>query len=390
MSLPLLPPGSNAERSRAYNRGLVLGHVRRAGASGRAEIARASGLSTQAVSNIIGELVAEGWLYEAGRRTGGRGLPAVTYAIDGAAGTAFGIELRPNAVLCALIDLDGRALYTDRVAVSRADPGHVVQLVSQLLERALSNSRTKVARVLGAGVVMPGPFGKTGLSGFLTELPGWEGLDAQALFAEVLDMAVTVENDANAAAMAERVSGVAAGLSSYAFLYFGTGIGLGLVSGGTIFRGAFGNAGEIGHVPAPFEGGLKPLEEIASRMALTTALRRAGEAAETVTDLDRLFEQRHPAMMAWIEGARPALSHAVHIVENLYDPEAVIMGGALPARLLQHLTDTIPLPSLSVSNRADRNCPRLLAGTAGRMTATHGAAALVINQTLTPSLGLAT
>ena len=62
MSLISLPTaGSNALRSRAYNRSLVLRHVRATGASGRAQIARESGLSTQAVSNIIADLVAEGW-----------------------------------------------------------------------------------------------------------------------------------------------------------------------------------------------------------------------------------------------------------------------------------------------------------------------------------------
>ncbi|MBL4627404.1 MAG: ROK family transcriptional regulator [Roseicyclus sp.] len=390
MSLLHSPPGSNAERSRAYNRGLVLGHVRRAGASGRAEIARASGLSTQAVSNIIGELVAEGWLYQAGRRKGGRGQPAATYAIDGKAGVAFGIELRPDAVLCAVIDLDGQTLHTARTAVSRAAPEHVKPLVQTLFDTALAETGTPRARVLGAGVVMPGPFGRTGVSGLSTELPGWDGIDAEALFAEALCLPVTVENDANAAAMFERVSGVATGLSSYAYLYFGTGIGLGLVSDGVLLRGAFGNAGEIGHIPAPYQGTLRPLEEIASRMALTARLRGSGEAAETVADLERLFGERHPAMMAWIEGACPALSHAIHILENIYDPEAVIIGGALPASLLEHLTRTIELPAASISNREDRTRPRLLAGTAGRMTATLGAAALVINQTLTPSLALST
>ena len=390
MSLFLSPPGSNAERSRAYNRGLVLGHVRRAGASGRAEIARASGLSTQAVSNIIAELVAEGWLYQSGRRTGGRGQPAVTYAIDGRAGVAFGIELRPDAVLCAVIDLQGQTLYTARTAVSRATPGHVTPLVQGLFAQALAESQTDRARVLGAGVVMPGPFGQTGLSGLSTELPGWEGVDAGLLFGAALDLPVIVENDANAAAMFEHIAGVAAGLTTYAYLYFGTGIGLGLVHGGTLLRGAFGNAGEIGHIPAPDHGTLRPLEQIASRMALSAILRGSGEAAETVDDLARLFADRHPAMMAWIDGAAPALAHTIHILENIYDPEAVILGGALPASLLEHLTRCIELPKASVSNRQDRTRPRLLAGTAGRMTATLGAAALVINQTLTPSLALGT
>lgn len=390
MSLFLSPPGSNAERSRAYNRGLVLGHVRRAGASGRAEIARASGLSTQAVSNIIGELVAEGWLYQAGRRMGGRGQPAVTYAIDGRAGVAFGLELRPDAVLCALIDLEGRTIHTARRAVARATPQHVGPLVQALLAEALETCGIARARVLGAGVVMPGPFGRTGVSGLSTELPGWDGIDAAAQFGAALELPVTVENDANAAAMFEHIAGVAAGLSTYAYLYFGTGIGLGLIHGGTLYRGAYGNAGEIGHIPAPLGGVLRPLEQIASRMALRERLRGSGATAETVADLDRLYAARHPAMMDWIAGAAPALAHTIHILENIYDPEAVIMGGALPAPLLQHLAGCIALPEASISHRADRTRPRLLAGAAGRMTATLGAAALVINQTLTPSLALGT
>jgi len=390
MSLFLSPPGSNAERSRAYNRGLVLGHVRRAGASGRAEIARASGLSTQAVSNIIGELVDEGWLYQAGRRVGGRGQPAVTYAIDGKAGVAFGLELRPDAVLCAVIDLEGRTIHTARAAVTCATPPQVSPLVQRLLAEALAACGTDRGRVLGAGVVMPGPFGRTGVSGLSTELPGWAGIDAEAHFGAALDLPVTVENDANAAAMFERISGVAAGLSTYAYLYFGSGIGLGLVHGGALFRGAHGNAGEIGHVLAPVGGQLRPLEQIASRMALAERLRGSGEAAETVADLERLFAARHPATLGWIDGAAPALAHIIQILENLYDPEAVIIGGALPAPVLEHLARRIELPTASIANRADRTRPRLLAGAAGRMTATLGAAALVINQTLTPSLVLST
>jgi predicted transcriptional regulator len=67
--------GANSERSRSHNRQVVLGRVRAAGEIGRAEIARASGLSTQAVSNIIADLLEDGFIVERGRRVGGAACP---------------------------------------------------------------------------------------------------------------------------------------------------------------------------------------------------------------------------------------------------------------------------------------------------------------------------
>ena len=70
------------QRSRSLNQQAVLGHIQRSGARGRAEIARALGLSTQAVSNIIAGLTGDGLLVERGARSVGRGLPAVQYALN--------------------------------------------------------------------------------------------------------------------------------------------------------------------------------------------------------------------------------------------------------------------------------------------------------------------
>lgn len=379
--------GSNAERSRAYNRSLVLGHVRATGASGRAEIARASGLSTQAVSNIIGELVAESWLMEAGRRSEGRGLPAVQYAIDPGAGMAFGIEVRPGAVLAALIGLDGHTLFTKRVAIERADPSTLAALLPDLKAQALASCDAAFAgRLLGAGVVMPGPFGATGLGGAASDLPGWANLDPQTLFSDWLDQPVTIENDANASAMMERVLGVAQAINSYAYIYFGTGLGLGIVSGGAIQRGAMGNAGEIGHLPVPMPDGLLPLEQAVSRMAIRTRMTQAGEKADVIEEIEALHRANHPALMRWLDDAAPALAYALHIVENLLDPQTIILGGALPQALLDALLERVTLSDRSVANRPRREHPRLMRGACGRMTATRGAAALVINQALTPRM----
>lgn len=375
MATALTPPGSNAERSRAYNRGLVLGHIRREGEAGRAEIARASGLSTQAVSNIIADLLGEGWVRETGRRVGQRGQPAVTYAIRCDAGVALGVEVRPDAVLAAWIDLGGEVLRTERIALTRATPQEVLPVVAGL---------SHTGNVIGAGVVMPGPFGATGLSGLATELPGWDGIALEAAFEDALGLPVTVENDANAAAMAERVMGAGQEMSTFACIYFGAGLGLGLVSDGVLFRGAFGNAGELGHILVPTLAGSCPLEDVASRLALMRAL--AADGIVTRTGEDLAAQQNAPAYGRWLDGASAALSHAVQVLENLIDPEAILLTGAMPAPILEELVARIALPDRSISHRAGRAHPRLIAGRSGRMTATLGAAALVVDAALSPRL----
>jgi predicted NBD/HSP70 family sugar kinase len=378
--------GANSERSRSHNRQVVLGRVRAAGEIGRAEIARASGLSTQAVSNIIAELLDDGFILERGRRAAGRGLPAVQYALNPEGGFAVGIEIRPDAVFAALLNLCGERLASERRAIASPDRDSVTRTVRALHASVLGTAGAPADRVLGAGIVMPGPFGATGIHDSGSELPIWDDVAPDRWFSGALGLPVVVENDANAAAIAERVSGVAQGLETYAFIYFGSGLGLGVVQNGRLMTGAFGNAGEIGHIPVPSGGRIVSLESAVSRLSVQNALRAAGIEVASVDDLERLNAAGDPTLAAWLDAAVEPLSAAVGIVENLFDPQAVILGGAMPDGILDHLIAAARLPGRSVSNRADRALPRLLRGASGRMTATLGAAALVINQAFTPRI----
>lgn len=389
MSIFRLSEASPAARIRLMNRQVVLGHVHSAAPIGRAEIARRAGLTTQAVSKIIAELHGDGLLVEKGRRSEGRGLPAIQYAVNPKGGFALGIEVRPDVVLVALLDLTGRSVFELRHPIPEATPRTIFPAVRYLRDKALAKEGRVRDRLLGAGIVMPGPFGATGLAGNGANLPGWETVDTERRFAEALKIPVFVENDANAAAMAERISGRAVGMGSFAYLYFGTGLGLGLVSHGTLVQGAFGNAGEIGHLPVPTPDGPVALEQAASRLAVQRHLREAGIEAPDTDTLARLHADRNPALENWLDTAALALAHAVQIIENLFDPETTILGGAMPPALLDDLIGRIRLSDASVSNREDRTAPRLQRGASGRMTATLGAASLILNQTFTPQFATA-
>lgn len=378
--------GANPERTRNHNRQMVLGRIRDAGQIGRAEIARNSGLSIQAVSNIIADLLDDGFIIEQGRRVAGRGQPPVQYALNAQGGFALGIEIRPDALFAVLLDLCGTTITSDRAGLVATDRGTITRSVTSLCERVLGASAIPRERVLGAGVVMPGPFGRTGIRGNGSELLTWDDVAPDAWFSEALDLPVLVENDANAAAMAERITGVAQGLDSYAFLYFGTGLGLGTVQKRRLMTGAHGNAGEIGHILVPASGSTVPLESVVSRLSILRTLKAAGFDARSGEDLVRLYHEGNTALLGWLDHAVEPLSAAVTIIENLFDPQSVILGGAMPDPILDHLLGSVPLSERSVALRENRAYPRLLRGASGRMTATLGAAALVLNKAFTAQI----
>ncbi|WP_424972100.1 ROK family transcriptional regulator [Dinoroseobacter sp. S76] len=388
--MALIPPspGANAPRSRSHNRHVILGQIQAAGPMGRAALARSTGLSTQAVSNIIADLETDGLLEPCGARTVGRGLPAMQYQINPGGAYALGIEVRQTALVGALLDLGGGVQATQRMSLTDTSPETILPLVKSLKQRLLASCPRATHKLLGAGLVMPGPFGATGLSGASADLTGWTDMDVQGAFEATLDGPVFVQNDANAAAMAERLGGIAQGLQNFAYLYFGAGLGLGLVAHGQLITGAFGNAGEMGQIPVMTPEGPSTLEACASRNAVQSHLASAGLPGDEIEHLARHYADGTPALLSWIDGAAAALSQVLPLLENLFDPETILLGGAMPAEIVEAMVARITLPEISVANRPDRLHPRLQVGTCGRLTATRGAAALVLSNALSPQFSL--
>ncbi|MFT6305675.1 MAG: putative NBD/HSP70 family sugar kinase [Halioglobus sp.] len=376
-----------------HNRQLVLQCVREQTEAGRAQIARTTQLSTQAVSNIIAELLTEGLLFEAGRYNSGRGLPAIQYAIHASAAVALGIEVRSDAVFSAIVDLAGNPLATERISLSDTHPENVAKVVRELYKAALLSKGVSAGSMLGTGIVLPGPIGRAGLSETgQSTLLGWENTDPHTLFSTALDTPVVIEHDTIAAVFAEHVSGAAIGLDSFAYIYFGTGIGLGVMSKGEVLRGSYGNAGELGHMVVERNGNRCAcgnqgcLETYVSRFSLHKHLAAQGIDATYGDQLNELYADKNDVMLDWLEKAAAPLAQTIGIIENLLDPQSIILGGALPDSIVDHLIDSVQLPTGSVSNRTDRVTQRLVRGKFGRMTASLGGAGLIINELFVPRI----
>lgn len=386
--------GSNPERNRLHNRRVVLEAIRLHGALGRTEIARRTRLTAQAVANIVGDLVAEGFLIETGRLRAGRGLPPIQFAINPEGPLTAGVEIAADRLTVVLLDLKGGIRAQSTTAAGNTAPGAIVPRVAAEIAR-LRQSIGAGAKLLGVGVVMPGPFEIEGMSSVgPATLPGWRGIDAAAMLTEALGETVIVENDATAAAVGERLHGAGRTCQDFCFIYFGVGIGLGIIHEGRPMRGAFGNAGELGHVAVPprgrpgLAGGDATLERIASVYALRERLAAAGRPAHRIEDLADCHHAGDPVLAEWIANAADYLSPVVGLLENILDPETIILGGNLPDGVIDALIAALdPLP-VTVATRRERALPRVMRGQTGQLTAALGAAALPLFETVTPRLHL--
>lgn len=375
--------GKNPGRSRAHNRRVVLDLLRSHRQLGRKQIADMTQLTTQAVANIMEDLLNEGLLLDLGRLRSGRGQPPIQFALNPDGAITIGFEISVSHLVTTVLDLHGQ--IREQGAVALRDTGPAV-LIPQIIAEVAAIRRRFPATLLGVGVVMPGPFEIEGLSGVgPTTLPGWAGTDAVSVIATQIGVPVVIENDANAAAVGEALFGAGQGLSDFCMIYFGSGgIGLGIINGSQPMRGALGNAGEIGHiVVSPGGRGCACgqagcLERYASIQALRE---RLGGAA----DLAALMDAGDPVLLDWVDVAALHLAPVVTLLENILDPETVIFGGVLPGPVIDALIARLACGT-SVANRRDRTLPRVIRGRTGHWIAALGAAALPFFDSIIPRL----
>ncbi|KKX33185.1 ROK family protein [Rhizobium sp. LC145] len=383
--------GKNPERSREHNRRVVLDVVRRHGSLGRAHIAKLTQLTPQAVANIVDELVGERLLMEMGRLRSGRGQPPIQFAVNPEGGATIGVEIAADHMVAVALDLSGRLRDKRITPLKDTTPDHIL---STFAEELSALNRSVASKLLGVGVVMPGPFEIEGMTSVgPTTLAGWAGVDAAAALSKACGHAVVVENDATAAAVGERLFGAGLAISNFCMIYFGVGIGLGIIQDGSPYRGAFGNAGEIGHVtvapkgrPCPSCGQRGCLEGYASAYVLKEKLAGVGIENCEVADLERLHAAAHPVVEGWVEEAAAYLGPMVAMLENILDPQTVILGGALPDAVIDDIIRRMGNLPTSVASRRQRALPRVLRGQTGQLTAALGAASLPLFHVVTPKL----
>ncbi|GAA4639663.1 ROK family protein [Actinoallomurus vinaceus] len=261
----------------------------------------------------------------------------------------LGIDFGGTKVALATASVTGEPVQRTRLATRAADGAK--EVVRRVLDAAHDLVAGTPGRLVAAGVSTFGVV-RDGRVRLAPNVPGWEDLPLPALLEDGLGVpAVHVDNDVNAAAVAELRWGRLRGTDVGLYVNLGTGTGAAIVVGGKVVPGTHGAAGEIGYLlrdPAEpgYADGRAPLEEYTSGSGL--AARGSALLGERVT-AEELFARRgEPAVAALLDDAGAAVGMAVANLTVFLDPERVVVGGGmaevfLPA-LRAAITRAAPFP----------------------------------------------
>src|SRR5215472_13863453 len=215
----------------------------------RAQLGEHTGLSKVTASQLLSRLEERGLVAVAGEQAGGRGPNAAVYAVVPSSAYVAGLHVEIDEVSAGVADVTGRVIT--EIAVDPNAVANPVEVVRGAVARACGAAGISpdalTAFVIGTpGVLDP----RTGDLRLAVNLPAWHEGVHEALRAD-LGRPVTIENDVNLAAMAERAVGAATGTDDFVLVWIGVGLGLATVLGGRLHRGVGGAAGEIGYLPVP-------------------------------------------------------------------------------------------------------------------------------------------
>ncbi|WP_055569092.1 ROK family transcriptional regulator [Streptomyces atriruber] len=317
--------GGDPSLLRRINSAVVLHALRAADLATLTEITRVTGLSRPTVEGVVEGLIEAGLVVESPAEDGGarrQGRPARKFRFRAEAGHLLGLEIGPHRVAAVLADLDGKVLGSASKSVSAeasADDRleRLRTVVADLLRRA-GIARSSLRAV---GVGSPGILDADGTVRLSTALPEWTGLQLGERLRRSFKCPVLVENDANAAAVAEHWKGAAADTDDVVFVLAGLSPGAGSLIGGRLHRGYGGAAGEIG-----------ALHLLGREVTPETLLSTTGEPLhpldeQAVAEVFAHALEGDERAQAAVERFIQRLVHDVAALVLALDPELVVVGG---------------------------------------------------------------
>ncbi len=364
----------------------------------RAEIARRLDLARSTVSEIVRDLLETGLVAEAGEGTSRGGRPPILLAFEDDALAILGADIGASHVAVALTDLRGRVLRWEEASHPvRADPAGTRALVERLCDSCLAAWGKGSDRLVGIGVSVPSPVDPEQPERLPeTVLPAWGGQLGLEHLSRKYDAPLLVDNDANLGALAERWWGAGRAIDDFAYIKLATGIGSGHVVRGSVYRGAKGIAGEIGHVVVDPSG---PPCMCGLRGCLTmfvgsdALVRRARELLSehpgsvlatgepTADRIEKAALDADPVGLAVVREAAAYLGIAVAGMLNILNPAMVVFGGGL-ARVGDLLLDPLREVIRERTLVASLASTELLASELGPRATAVGAATLVLEAAL--------
>jgi predicted NBD/HSP70 family sugar kinase len=343
-SIPSAGPqlsGTNLERAGDHNQRVTLHAVRVSGPVTRTELVLKTGLTSAAIANITNRLLRDRLILRAGRILGGRGQPAGKFVINADSCFSVGLNVDRDHITLVVLDFAGKVRARASREVSCASPATVRRFFQRSVGQLLAKAGISRDRLVGVGVSIPDDIARAH-NGISPEYAAWACVRVEELIGDVLSIPVFIENDAAAAAIGEMQFGAGHRYRSFFYLLVTAALGGGFVADGSYFRGANGRSGEIGWLRTRGNAGEEgELQNLVSLSCVYGRLAERGFRVATPRGLMRLQPAGRLIVDRWIGDATEGLVNSIVAINCLINPDAILIGGRLPAELVDRLAASL-------------------------------------------------
>jgi N-acetylglucosamine repressor len=370
---------------RDINRQIVLNYVREREPISRAEIARESALQRSTVSAIVDGLINEGLVEEIGEGESTGGRPPTMLRLRMAGAIAIGVTVSPSLTTIGTSDLAGRVLRQEEFPTD-PDPDQTFGQITDCIKELLKQNDISLEAI---GVSLPGLIDPSTGTAIYVPYFKWRDLPVVKMLSSATGLPVTIDNDANAVALAELWFGrpEVSDARDFILVLAAEGVGTGIVFDGQIYRGERGAAGEFGHMiigthaPVPCSCGNRDCWEAFSSERATLARYRklSGGADDSQIDFKELVDR---ALTGEVHARTALVDMALCLgigISNLivgFSPEAVVVGGEITRAW--HLVQDSLKETIEHSIRRGLPSARILPSTLGQNPTLMGALSLVL------------
>jgi predicted NBD/HSP70 family sugar kinase len=296
----------------------------------RTAIAENMKLSKAAISTLVKEMLNAGLLEESVPESSGQGRPSVLLKMRADSAYFLGASLLGEQVVLVLIDMHGLVLASKQMALN-LDPQQLSTALAAAIPDLIAEKGISADQLIGLGVTLSGFVDENQSVCVQSALLGWKNVPLAEMLKQQTGLDVSLENDAKALAVSEKIFGVAKKARNFTLISHGDGIGSAHFFQGQLHRGAHGGAGEIAH--CTIEPGGRPcrcgkrgcLDTLASLTAIRESVRDKALETQSIAELETLAAKGNSAAIAILHQAGHALGLSIANIIQMNDPELIVI-----------------------------------------------------------------
>jgi N-acetylglucosamine repressor len=394
----------NSKYVKKLNRMKILNIIKEREPVSRQQLAEQTGLTPAAITGIIRELMATHFVKELGLGQSNGGRKPVKLHFNHQAGYVIGMELTQHETVIAIADLKNRPQDIASVKIDLTYPESGVPSLVHEIKKVIHKEENSTKKFMAVGIAFPGILHRHGnlVKRAVNLGPKWSGFPLKQELEMALSVPVSMENNAKAAALAEKWFGGGVAYDNLAYINMGEGISTGIILNNAILQGSHGYAGQIGHMVLDSNGTMCKcgnrgcLETICACPALLRKARAELPLIDVQDPLAKIWQEKQTISFSDIvHTAAIENSYSAKLLDqvgrtmglvlanmiNLYDPEAIFIGGKMASAgplfidVIRETVQSHAFPEMASSSK-------ILLSSLGAHTGAIGACALVLKELL--------